>query len=156
MRIKTMLAGMTAVAALALTISATMAGTASAAPTQCKDYDQLLQYGKGRLCLYTAANNPSWKARAYVGNGGPCDPLLPLDIDDAHTDIYCFARPSISAWRWNAGWTAAHLTDGLRWVYPYGGDWRWAYDNGSWYAVDAASVHIRWFCPASGAACFSV
>jgi hypothetical protein len=54
-------------------------------------------------------------------------------------------RESMSAWSWTGSkWVGATLKGGWVYVYPYTGNWRWAWTQKSgWVAVDSGRFEIR-------------
>lgn len=54
-------------------------------------------------------------------------------------------RDSTSAWRWTGSqWTPATLRGGWVYVYPYSGQWRWAWTQQSgWVAISGHRFEIR-------------
>jgi hypothetical protein len=58
------------------------------------------------------------------------------------TQVY---RMSMSAWSWTGStWSRASLNNGWVYVYPYTGEWRWAWTQSSgWVAVNSGRFEIR-------------
>jgi hypothetical protein len=148
---------------LAISFAPASASAATGAPIQCKTYDgypNASATGRtaGRLCTYKAADYPGYKGYAKYGETG-CGPQLPLDVDEEYPrdQIACAPPAPRNEWRWSVdGWVRDLMAQGTRtYVYPFSGSWRWAYQHNQWFAVQASTLTIYWFCPASGAACRS-
>ena len=54
-------------------------------------------------------------------------------------------RDSMAAWSWNGrSWTQASLRQGWVYVYPYTGEWRWAWTQSTgWVAVSGGRFELR-------------
>jgi hypothetical protein len=141
---------------LAISFAPTTASAAAGDPIKCKTYDKYpVTQTAGRMCTYRAADYPGYKGSALF-RPVPCGDGMPFDIDDPMTGLFCPPPSAVYEWAWtDFGWKRQQILPASRvTLYPYSGTWRWVYTS-HWYAVQASSVTIYWFCPASGAACRS-
>lgn len=119
---------------LALTCSLATAAPASATATACP-------------AIYTRP--------AYCDGVAPAVRLAPLgyagwtylNLNHCPAGMMCAAvfRDSTQAWRWTGRqWTHASLRGGWVYVYPYTGEWRWAWTHESgWVAISGHRFEIR-------------
>jgi hypothetical protein len=72
-----------------------------------------------------------------------------LNLNGCRLGRMCAAvfNDSTSAWRWTgAAWSRASISQGWVYVYPYTGEWRWAWTQRSgWVAMNTGRFELRPF-----------
>lgn len=124
------------IAALAAACSlATAAPAGAAAP-----YDPTCDIGMRAIPLPQHCYEPRLAGTNHVG-------WVYLNLNHCPAGMMCALvhRQSTSAWRWtSAGWTKATIDGGWVYVYPYSGEWRWAWTHASgWVAISGHRFEIR-------------